>query len=227
MLLRSKWMRWVLLLLPLALFFAAREKVSWRPQKIMDLPFDKGSFIFTDTKTSWMASTDNLRSWDVASGKLKWRLSQEGLDRDKSFLFATSAISKDCRYYFRRRAQDYSVWDIKKNKRILQTTLAEIESEMDFSADAQLLVSTNSGTPIYDSETGRLLWRSTHNRRITEGAESLILRSKHRFEVHEKRTGKFLRWLPVQENFVAIASEPADWLYTVNNRNELFRQRLC
>jgi hypothetical protein len=53
-----------------------------------------------------------------------------------------------------------------------------------------------------------------------------IVKNKNRFEVREARTGKFLRWLPTEPKVEVIQSESADWLYTANDRNELFRQRL-
>lgn len=319
-------------MLPLALFFAAREKVSWRPQKVMQLPFgapgeivispgdrfvanigiyydysapreeiflvmhdlqsgreveargiypdicvaafdEKGRLAFgwrevdekgnskklgvavfsngklrdlqiskgvfpwdypthlrfsPDGKTLWMASADNLYSWDVASGKLKWRWNKEGGKRNTS-LPLDSAISEDCRYYFRADSHFIlSMWDIAKNKRLLVAKLPEYAG-LDFSSDADLLVSEMSGVSVIESKTGRVLWVSPHStaeRPLTLVAETAIVRNANRFEVREARTGKFLRWLPAEGNVRVVTSESPDWLYTVNDRNELFRQRL-
>ncbi|HEY0075334.1 MAG TPA: WD40 repeat domain-containing protein [Abditibacteriaceae bacterium] len=334
MLPRSKWVRGIWLLLPLALFFAARQKVSWRPQKIMDLPFGVPEFVIIspderfvanfrydptsktsevelpllvrdlqngreikvrgfhtgtqiaafdkeaqriafgwreiddnentkklgvsvlslndklrdfeipkgadswdyptqlrfspDGKTLWMASSDNLRSWDIATGKLKGQWSKEGEEievGDQSLPF-NSAISEGCRYYFRADSHfGYSVWDIAKNKRLLRTKLPEL-SELTFSPDAELMVSVKRNVSVIDSKMGRVLWQSSAGTQLTLSNKLAIVKNENRFEVREARTGKLLRWLPAEGNARVVTSESVDWLYTVNDSNELFRQRL-
>lgn len=342
---KSKWRRGIWLLLPLALFFAAREKASWRPQRMMQLKlildeyivissderliayfepkhnrqlatdaelpvvvrdlqsgdkrgrkmrgaypsiktaaFDKNarrlaigwreldgdgathrmgiavwsfgdklrdfeiienvypidyptqSRFSPDGKTLWMASANNLYSWDIASGKLKklkWQWGKEGLERNGIWP-SISAISEDCRYYFRVDLYSgYAVWDIAKDKFLLSTKLPEL-IKLDFSPDAELMVAIkgNKAVPdegiasVLDSMTGRVLWQSPAGTQLTLSNRLAIVKNKNRFEVRETRTGKFLRWLPAIGNVRVIQSESADWLYTVNDRNELFRQRL-
>jgi WD40 repeat protein len=87
---------------------------------LRDFEMAKGEWVFDsptqlrfspDGQTLWMASTSNLRAWNIRSGQLKYqRNNTEGRDSSLPFF---SVLSTDCRLNFRSDSSGYTVWDTK------------------------------------------------------------------------------------------------------------------
>jgi hypothetical protein len=183
-----------------------------------------------DGKTLWMASTDNLRAWNIISGKLKWQWrNSEGRDSSLPFF---SALSTDCRFNFRSDSDGYSVWDTKTKKRLRHTKLPFLyDADLNFSSDASVATyyaDTPKGVlnPVIDTRTGRLLWQSKGEPELTVIASKSVKQKKNSFEVHNARNGKILCVLPAYPKTIPLPFASSRWLYTVNDKKELFRQRL-
>jgi len=183
-----------------------------------------------DAKTLWMASTDNLRAWSISSGKLKWQWrNAEGRDSSLPFF---STLSMDCRLNFRSDSSGYTVWDIKTGKRLLRTKLPYLaDADLDFSPDASVgtyYADTPKGILNYliDTRTGRVLWKSKGDSGITLTADKAIRRNAYEFEVCDTRNGRILYTLPANARSVPLSSTSRRWLYTINDKNHLLRQRL-
>jgi len=198
-----------------------------------DLVFDSPTQLrfSPDGKTLWMASTDNLRAWAVASGKLKWRWRKEEMGRDSSLPFY-SAISKNCRLYFHSGSSGYTVWDMKANKQKLVTELPFLnDSDLHFSFDTSLATyhaETPNGVfnPVVKADTGQLLWQSPGEPELTIVSDKAVRRKGNTFEVRNARNGKLLSTLPAALRSSPLPLESRLWLYTINDKRELFRQRL-
>jgi WD40 repeat protein len=183
-----------------------------------------------DGITLWMASTDNLRSWSIGSGKLKWQWHNlEG--RDSSLPFH-SALSTDCRLNFRSDSDGYAVWDTGTKKRLLRAKLPFLQdANLHFSSDASVATyyaDTPKGilNPVVDTRTGRVLWQSKGEPELTFIGDKAVRHKANTFEVCDARNGKLLYTLSAYPNTVPLSSASRRWLYTVKDKKELFRQRL-
>ena len=212
--------------------------------KPRDFEMDKKDLVFDspmqlrfspDEKTLWMASSDNLRAWDIGSGKLKWQWRKDDMGRGSSFGFS-SAISKDCQLYFRSDSDGYSVWDVKTMKRLLRTKLPFFYDENpEFSADANLATYYGDGFtiskgifyPIIDARTARVLWRSWGQSPITIVGDKAIRQQANNLEVLNARNGKLFYTLPAVPKSYVLPVASRDWLYSIDHKYEtLYRQRL-
>lgn len=211
---------------PRYLEMAREDLVYDRPQQLRVSP---------DGKTLWMASSDNLRAWDIASGKLKSQWRKDDLGRGSSFPYA-SALSKDCQFYFRSDDGGYTVWDVKTMKRLLRTKLPFLYDENpEFSADANLAtyygdaftISKGIFYPIFETRTGRVLWRSWGQSPITIVGDKAIRQQTAKTEVLDARDGKLIRTLPAAPNTYILPFVSREWLYSIDDNHEtLYRQRL-
>lgn len=183
-----------------------------------------------DGKTLWMASSDNLRTWNISSGRFKWQW-RKGEGRGSSLPFF-SALSPDCRLNFRSDSDGYSVWDMETKKRVVHTKLPFLaDSDLNFSSDSYLATyyaDTPEGifNPVIETRTGRKLWQSKGEPEFTLVAGKAVRQKESSFEVYDARNGKFLYMLPAPPNTTPLPSASSRWLYTINDKNELFRQRL-
>lgn len=183
-----------------------------------------------DGKTLWLASTKNLRAWDLSSGKLQWQWRSGNLER---YAQANSvAISKDCRFYFRHDDDGYLVWDIAQKKPALYRKVPVFYgNSLNFSPDASLAVyPDHRGTysnVIIDTRSGRELWRTSKEASEFEFAgDKIVFVDENKFKVCDARTGKFLYELPARPQSLVNSTSSKDWLYSVDvNSGDYFRQR--
>lgn len=184
-----------------------------------------------DSRTVWLASSDNLRAWAVASGKLKWQWRNGDLGRDSSLPFF-SAVSKDCRLYFRSDSEGYTVWDTSSKKRLLHTKLPFLaDADLKFSSDASLATyyaDTPKGifNPVVKTDTGQILWQLQGESELTLIGDKAVNLKQNTFEVRNGHTGRLLHSLPTSPKISPLPFESRLWLYSINDKNELFRQRL-
>lgn len=181
-----------------------------------------------DGKTLWLLSTDNLRAWNVASGRIKWRWHDEKPSRTWPASLKV-AISQDCRRFFRANFGEYSVWSIPERKRVLDDGFSTMgTSELRFSADTALAVyaashPTGYSFPIFETSTGRGLWAAYGETYPTFAGDKVIIYGEKSFGVYDPETGKFVRRLPGGSRPLTFSSH--DWLYALRG-NEITRQRL-
>lgn len=199
-----------------------------------DLMFDRPTQLrfSPDGKTLWMASTDNLRSWDVHSGQLKSQWRTGDLGRDSSFPY-DSTTSEDCQLYFRNDSDGYTVWDVKTNKRLVRTKLPFLYDEgLEFSSDGAyatyygdaFTVGRGIVYPVVETRTGRVLWESAGEFPLIFVGDEAIRLKTDKLEVFDARNGKLLRILPAVPGAV-LPLRPSRWLCSMNKKHELFRQR--
>ena len=202
-----------------------------------EFQIDKDDFTFDrvaqvrfspDGSNLWMASTDNLRAWDIPSGKLKhqWYKSE---GRDSSLPFF-SVLSMDCRLNFRSDSDGYSVWDVPNEKLLLRTKLPHLaDSDLIFSADSTL-ASYYAPTPdvyyVIETRTARRLWQTTGDSDVAFSHDKAISRSGKYYMVREARTGKLLYRLPANPDYSVQPIESRFWLYVRDKNSRLLRQRL-
>ena len=188
-----------------------------------------------DGKTLWLASSQNLRAWNLSDGKLQWQWRSGKLEP-----YAPSssvAISEDCRFYFRCDGDSYLVWDIVQKKPALSFKNAAFSGDnMEFLPDASLayyfdrrkmtLGPKTSFNIILDTRTGHELWRTASDQEPMFAGNRVLFLKENKFKVCNARTGKFLCDLPARPQSYVLPASSKDWLYSgADNGTDYFRQR--
>jgi hypothetical protein len=78
---------------------------------------------------------------------------------------------------------------------------------------------------VIDTRTGQLLWQSAGGFEMKVFGNKAIKLKKNVFEIYNAHNGKSLYTLPAFPQTVPLSFASDRWLYTVNDKKELFRQR--
>ena len=183
-----------------------------------------------DGKTLWLASSQNLRAWNLSDGKLQWQWRSGKLK--PSAPSSSVAISEDCRFYFRCDDDSYLVWDIAQKKSVLSLRNTVFNGEnLTFSPDASLATYPDnrktSFNVILDTRTGRELWRTAAYKEPMFAGNRVLFSEENKFRVCNARTGKFLYELTAKPQSHVLGALSKDWLYSVDEKGggDYFRQR--
>lgn len=201
--------------------------------KVLTFDYPQQLRFSPDGKTIWLASTKNLRAWNVSSGKLQWQWHSGDLRRHSFAPTFSVAISEDCRFLFRYDGKTYMVWDIAQEKLLLQRKFTSFYGKvLDFSPDASLaMYADDKATPfnvVIDTRSGRELWR-TDEKPVFAGyfaGDKVVFAQEKTFKVCHARTGKLLYELPANLRSIVLPAASKDWLYSAEDSDgDYFRQR--
>ena len=184
-----------------------------------------------DGKTIWLASLQNLRAWNLSSGKLQWQWRSGDLRRYPETSLVSVAISTDCRFYFRYNEESYLVWDIARNQLAMRLNNKPYGAGLRFSPDASSASYSYSDSKlsesyvVIDTRTGRELWRPAGREEPWFAGDKVVFSQENKFKVCNARTGKFLYELPAKPQSYVLPAASIDWLYTIKQGGDYFRQR--
>ena len=170
-------LRWLLLLVPLALFAWAYQAASWRPKLIgtqpifsgggqRPLPYGPGAWLLISPDGKRLVSSGvDLKSsfvmgWDIAARKARWRTNADfSISGMGALAFSpdsrTLAVSVDEGSFGRSNfVIDFVETATGKRRRFMRISWQTRLQDAAFLSDRALVVSTSEGVSIVDTQTG-------------------------------------------------------------------------